>query len=437
MDNFKQNQTSDASAALLNGGSLEADVTRRTVGTFIAVVIAHVMVDFMGMSVWPVYKTLAGLDVAKAGWIATVVAMSGTALQPLFGSIADRFGARRIILLGALLTSFALLLGPLADYQATLNRLLPTLFGLSGFYIVVFIILAAGRLGQDMFHPAGAGLAGSFSARRGSTFLAVFIAVGSIGFGLSQIAFRTAYNNLGHHTEVLLIPAAIFWMFVWVWCRPIEALHTERISVIASLRSLRPVAGQILALFLILAISSGVLSGLFFLMPEFIHEKGYPAWIGQGGAFGLLIFGATVFMIPMGHLADRIGRRRTLIAMTILSAISYHAIVRLTLPVPAFVVLCVVGGAFLGTVNPLGVAFGQRIAPRENVSIVSAILMGWAWCLASTVPSIAGELYTHLGNNASKALMLLGSANVLMVLLGFLLPKTGEPSFKRHPDKSG
>jgi FSR family fosmidomycin resistance protein-like MFS transporter len=427
MDNLEQDQTSVAASALLsNGESLEADVTRRTVGTFIAVVIAHVMVDFMGMSVWPVYKTLAGLDVAKAGWIATVVAMSGTALQPLFGSIADRFGARRIILLGALLTSFALLLGPLADYQATLNRLLPTLFGLSGFYIVVFIILASGRLGQDMFHPAGAGLAGSFSARRGSTFLAVFIAVGSIGFGLSQIAFRTAYNNLGHHTESLLIPAAIFWMFVWVWCRPMEAMHAERISVIASLRSLRPVAGQILALFLILAISSGVLSGLFFLMPEFIHEKGYPAWIGQGGAFGLLIFGATVFMIPMGHLADRIGRRRTLIAMTILSTISYHAIVRLTLPVPAFVVLCVVGGAFLGTVNPLGVAFGQRIAPRENVSIVSAILMGWAWCLASTVPSIAGELYTRLGNNASKALMLLGSANVLMVLLGFLLPKTSD-----------
>ena len=115
MDNFKQNQTSAASAASLNDGS--ADVTRRTVGTFIAVVVAHVMADFMGMSVWPVYKTLAGLDVAKAGWIATVIAMSGTAMQPLFGSSADRFGARRIILLGALLTSFALLLGPLADHQ--------------------------------------------------------------------------------------------------------------------------------------------------------------------------------------------------------------------------------------------------------------------------------------------------------------------------------
>jgi FSR family fosmidomycin resistance protein-like MFS transporter len=394
-----------------------------TVGTFIAVVVAHIMVDFMGMSVWPVYKTLAGLDVAKAGWIATVIGMSGTALQPLFGLIADRFGPRRVILLGALLTSFALLLGPLVDYQSALDRRLPTLFGLSGFYLIVFMILAAGRLGQDMFHPSGAGLAGSFSARRGSMFVAVFIAVGSIGYGLSQIVFRTAYNNLGHHTEILFIPVAILWAFVWLRCRPAEVPYSERISVIGSLHALRPVAGQILVLFLILAISSGVLSGLFFLMPEFAHEKGYPDWIGQGGAFGLLVFGATVFMVPMGHLADRIGRRRTLIAMMILSAISYHAIVRLTLPVPAFVMLCLVGGAFLGTVNPLGVAFGQRIAPPGNMSIVSAVLMGWAWCLGSTVPSIVGELYQHLGHNASKTLAMLGAANVVMVMIGFLLPK--------------
>jgi FSR family fosmidomycin resistance protein-like MFS transporter len=381
------------------------------------------MVDFMGMSVWPVYKTLAGLDVAKAGWIATVIAMSGTALQPLFGSIADRFGQRRVILLGVLLTSFALLLGPLADQRETLDRLLPTLFGLSGFYLVVFVILAAGRLGQDMFHPAGAGLAGSFSVRRGSMFLAVFIAVGSIGFGLSQIVFRTAYNNFSHHTEILLLPMAILWVFVWMRCRPPQVSSAGRISVIASLRALRPVAGPIILLFLILGISSGVLSGLFFLLPELAHEKGYPAWIGQGGAFGLIVFGATLFMVPMGHLADRIGRRRTLIAMAILSVVSYHAIVRLTLPVPAFILLCIIGGAFLGTVNPLGVAFGQRIAPRENVSTVSAILMGWAWCLGGTVPSIIGELYKHLGNNASQALMLLGFANVVMVFLGFLLPK--------------
>jgi len=426
MPDSNHSSSNAATAVFSNTKSLETNAMRQTVGTFIAAVIGHLMSDFMGLSVWPVYKTLAGLDVAKAGWIATVIAMSGTALQPLFGSFADRFGPRRVILLGTLLTSLALLLGPLTDYQATLNHLLPSLFGFSGFYLVMFIILAAGRLGQDMFHPAGAGLAGSFSARRGSTFIAVFIAVGSIGFGLSQIVFRTIYNNLSHHTEILLIPAAILWAFIWKWCHPVKLPRARRISVIASLKSLRPVAGSILVLFLILAISAGVNSGLFFLIPEFAREKGYPAWIGQGGAFGLIILGATIFMVPMGHLADRIGRRRTLIAMMILSAISYHAIIRLTLPVPAFILLCIMGGSFLGTVNPLGVAFGQRIAPRENMSIVSAILMGWAWCLGGTVPSIVGELYVRFGHNASKTLIWLGVANIIMVLMGFALPKAAD-----------
>jgi len=418
----QENNPNPLSSGIGNADSADV-MTRRTIGTFIAVVVAHLLADFMGTSVWPVYKTLAGLDVAKAGWIATIIAMSGTVMQPLFGAIADRFGARRVILAGTLLTSLALLLGPLTDYQAALDRLLPSVFGLSGFYIVMFIILAAGRLGQDMFHPAGAGLAGSFSARRGSMFLAIFIAVGSIGFGLSQIIFRTVYHHLNHHTEILLIPVLMLWACIWNWCRPAEVLHSKKISVLASIKSLRPIAGSIFALFLILSLSAGVNSGLFFLMPEFAHEKGYPAWIGQGGAFGLIILGATLFMVPMGHLADRVGRRRILIAMMILSTVSYHAIVRLTLPVPAFIVLCILGGAFLGTVNPLGVALGQRIAPRENVSIVSAILMGWAWCLGGTVPSIVGELYVRFGHNASRTLVWLGVANIVMVFLGFLLPK--------------
>ncbi len=426
------------SPTITQGGTPDTEISRRAVGTFIAVVLGHIMVDFMGMSVWPVYKTLAGLDVAKAGWIATIIAMSGTALQPLFGSIADRFGPRRVVLLGTLLTSLALFLGPLVDYRAALDSHLPELFGLSGFYLVVFIILAAGRLGQDMFHPAGAGLAGNFSARRGSTFLAVFIAVGSIGFGLSQIGFRTAYNALGHHTEIFFIPVIILWIIIWKWCRPTEPLNAQRVSVIASIKSLRPVAGSILVLFLILAILAGVNSGLFFLLPEFAHEKGYPAWVGQGGAFAILVLGATIFMVPMGHLADRIGRRRTLIAAIILSAISYHVVVRLTLPLPAFIVLCLVCGAVSGSVNPLGVAFGQRIAARENVSIVSAILMGWAWCLGGTVPSIVGELYVRLDHNASQTLVYLGFANIGMVILGFLLPKIvddqnpPQPSFKKE-----
>jgi hypothetical protein len=112
--------------------------------------------------------------------------------------------------------------------------------------------------------------------------------------------------------------------------------------------------------------------------------------------------------------------------MIILSAISYHVIVRLTLPLPAFLVFCILGGAFSGSVNPLGVAFGQRIAARENVSIVSAILMGWAWCLGSTVPSIVGELYVRLDHNASQTLIYLGFANIVMVILGFLLPEVAD-----------
>jgi hypothetical protein len=65
---------------------------------------------------------------------------------------------------------------------------------------------------------------------------------------------------------------------------------------------------------------------------------------------------------------------------------------------------------------------GCHIA-RWNVGVVSAILMGWAWCLGATAPSITGELYQSLNKDASKTLLIVGSANLVMVLMAFLLPK--------------
>jgi uncharacterized protein (DUF697 family) len=104
----------------------------------------------------------------------------------------------------------------------------------------------------------------------------------------------------------------------------------------------------------------------------------------------------------------------------VLSAVSYHAIVSLPpMPVWCFATLCVVGGAFLGVVNPLGVSFGQHLSP-ENISIVSAVLMGLAWCVGSVSPSIVGLLAKH--TDAHHALLWVGSVNVVMVALGLLLP---------------
>lgn len=391
--------------------------------TFIAAVIAHVMADFAGQSVWPVYKTLARLDIGIAGWIATVASMSGTALQPMFSALADRVGWRRTVLLGTLLTTATLLLGPIAMMRGALDARVPAVLGLSGFYVVVFVVLAAGRLGQDIFHPVGAALAGSFSRAHGSTFVAVFVAVGSIGFAFSQMGFSLTYRRLGGHTEWLLIPAGLMWLAIWRGCRPVEISRSDRPGLLAAMRTLSGRAGAVLTLFAILSMSAGVLTGLYFLMPEFAHERHYPLWIGQGGAFGLIVAGSTVFMVPMGHLADRIGRRRTLIAMMAMAAVSYYAIVGLSLSTAAFAALCVVGGAFLGTVNPLGVAFGQRLAPRESLSVVSAVLMGWAWCAGSTAPSIVGQIFKHTGR-ATTALLWLGIGNVAMVLLGLLLPRS-------------
>ncbi len=387
---------------------------------FIAVVIAHALADGLG-GIWPVYKKLAGLDLAKAGLIATIVNMLGTLTQPFFGLWADRTNRRPFIVLGTLLTFSAMLLGPLTPLWPRLDAALPGLLGFAGSYLVMFVIMMAVRLGQDMFHPVAAGLAGSFSDRHRSTYVAVFIAVGSMGFGLSQPMFSKAYALFAGHTEYVLAPAFGLWLLVVGWCRTPRSAGGEGMTVLDALRGLRSAGRYLLVLFLILVINSAVNGGLFFILPEFVSQRGYPDWLANGWAFYFFVLGSTLMMVPAGRLADRIGRRVTLIVCAGLSAVTYHALVRLPhMPIPAFIAVCIVAGGFLGTVNPLGVAFGQHLAPRRNVGMVSAIMMGLAWCLGNVSPSLVG--YHAKRTSPATALLWLGACNVVMFALGFLLP---------------
>ncbi len=381
--------------------------------TFAAVAIAHFMADCFG-GIWPVYKKLAGLDLSIAGNISTITLMIGTSTQPLFGIAADRRHRRRLIVLGTALTFGAMLLGPLTIARDA------GLVSVRAAYLLMFAVMMAVRFGQDMFHPAGAGLAGGISSRHRSTFVAIFIACGAVGYGLSQVSFALFYKLAARHTELLLVPGLAAWVLVWRWCRPVVPPTGAQPSLRTVLSDLRSARRPLAVLFAILALSAAVNIGMQFLMPEFIAARGYPEWVADGGAFLFLILGSALMMVPAGHLADRIGRRLMLLIMLVLAAGGYHAMVRLPhMPLIGFLALVVVAGAFLGTINPLGVAFGQHVAPR-NVSMVSALMMGLAWCVGSVSPSVVGPLAERFG--PVETLSWLGVINIVMIGLGFLLP---------------
>jgi MFS transporter, FSR family, fosmidomycin resistance protein len=380
--------------------------------TLLSLLVIHSLLDCYA-GIWPIYKHIAGIPLAAAGFIASVTTISTWALQPMFGVWADRGYLRACVLGGTALTFPMMLLGPLG---LQIDRV-----GIAASYAGMFLILLLAKLGQAAYHPAGATMAGNTGVGRRSTMVSLFVAFGWMGYGSSQALFSITHRVTGGHTEVLLIPGAIILAWAIVWCRPVEAAVSTRSGLIDSLKRIPFGQHRLGVLFVMLALMSALGQGLFFLLPEFMEARGYPMWTVRGGALIWFVSGAALGLAPAGYLADRFGRRRMLIATTLLSAASFYAtILAPQLPIPLFAVMCFATGALMNMANPIGVALGQERFPNES-SLISGVLMGLAWALGALAPWTVGQLASQPSVGIVGALAALGGANVLAFMLTLAL----------------
>jgi FSR family fosmidomycin resistance protein-like MFS transporter len=233
-------------------------------------VLAHALLDCYG-GFWPIFKYLAKIDIGVAGGLATGTSFFAMLMQPLFGHLADSGRTRLFVLGGTALTLLMALLGPVAMFREALGSL--------PFMLLMVGILFLTRIGQSMFHPVAGSEVGSLIEKRRSTLLAVFVAAGWGGVGLSQPAFSWAYIGTGGHSEVLLVPGLLILAVIAAWYRHAGGSAAAGPSG-RGLSIPRGRAGRkILVLFMILSMTDFLSSAWSFLMPEFAEQKGCPPWI--------------------------------------------------------------------------------------------------------------------------------------------------------------
>jgi FSR family fosmidomycin resistance protein-like MFS transporter len=386
----------------------------REARTFAAILLLHAILDCYG-GIWPIFKHLAGIPLGYAGFVATLTTSVMWSLQPLFGHWADQGRMRRCIVLGTALTFPMMFLGPLGDHVKTL--------GPAAAFALMIAVMALARLGQAMFHPAGATIAGNLATGRRSTFLSVFIAAGWAGYGASQIVYSSTYFAANGHTELALLPGLVLFTWAALACRPGETPAEIRTPV--SWRLAFGALGDkgLLLLFIILTLMSAMNQGLLFLLPEFLAERGYPQWIVNGGGLAFLVVGSAIAMVPFGYLADRFNPRAVFAATVALSGATYGTLTlapRLSLPM--FILVCIATGGAISAVNPLGVALGQLLAPGRS-SAVGGIMMGLAWGVAGVSQWIVGYLAGRPGSGPAESLIWLGAAALLAFALTTALPR--------------
>lgn len=377
----------------------------------VLVCLGHFAVDF-SLGIWPVYKTMAGLDFAIAGMIAASSVVLAEGLQAYFGGLSDKGYQRELLLLGIALSTLATCFS----------------YAHSAFF---FLFLFLGTcLGSSAFHPTAASILSGFEGKNASTIMGIFTAAGMMGLGVSQMIFAWTYATFDGHTSVLAIPSLVLAITVFFYFKGKTAPSKEATSghhSFALYFRFMKVKG-LRALYFSMLGNQIVLWSLVFLLPDFLKERGFASWIVLGGGHLCLMVGATIGPPLFGYLADKISTRQVIILGSILTPVLFYM---LLLPVQLtegllFSLLFSLG-AILGSVPPLIWAWGGRLVPQHR-GVISAFLMGFVWIVSEGLGlGLSGYLASLFTENpAATALACMGSMQLLCSFANLQIPRSSE-----------
>src|SRR5215208_2111154 len=136
--------------------------------TLAALCTAHFVSDSYSSIIYPLLPLLEAklsLTPAQVYWLAPLLAISSSLLQPLYGIISDRYAKRFF-----------------AVFAPTITAIFVSLIGIAPSYGVLIVCLIGGGIGIGSFHPQSAAMASHAAGERRRMGMAIFSAVGTLGF---------------------------------------------------------------------------------------------------------------------------------------------------------------------------------------------------------------------------------------------------------------
>jgi MFS transporter, FSR family, fosmidomycin resistance protein len=371
--------------------------------------LGHFIIDFM-IGIWPVYKSMTQLDLAKAGMIVAVGAFLGEGSQIIFGTLSDKGYRKALIVLGGVAATSSVFMAYFSSYA------------------MLFVLYLLTCLGSGAFHPAGASLVNSLIPERRGLLMTLFASGGSIGLASSQLIFTHTYQAFEGQTWMLGLPTILLVLFALFYPfsqfdQPPGAVREKR-----SLKDFKTFFQRqdLRHLYLAQLANQTLMWGTIFILPDVLRSLGHGTWVCFGGGHSCLILGCALMMVPAGYLADKYSARLVMLITTCVSFVSFYLILFMGgMSMWLVLLLLFILGASIGVVNPVGVALGNRLVP-DKPGAVSAFLMGMVWCVSEALGPGGVGLMTHLFDDHApvKALAILGSFFLLGLYMTWRLPKT-------------
>jgi FSR family fosmidomycin resistance protein-like MFS transporter len=374
----------------------------------------HIVVDLSQNIlpvILPIQKAAFGLTYSQAGLVATLLSVTSSMIQPLFGLISDRWKTDWFISLGIIWT--ALFMG---------------LTGLSPNYPLLLLSVTLAGLGTAAFHPRATMEVNYISGDRRGLAMAVYTLGGNLGFALGPILAATFVLRWGaSSTAWLLVLSAPFAAVLY-------GLRKETAPPPASPKPGREKIQwsrlpwrELLILSLLVTLRSWTYQGFVIYLPLFLQGKGIPLMVGSRLLFVFLFSGAIAGLLG-GHLSDRWGRKRVIAGSLLL--FSPFMFLALWVSGPWVPLLIASAGAMLLAGFSVIIVFAQELMPG-NVGLASGLMLGLAFGTGGVGVFLSGLMADALG--LEKSIFFLAFLPLLAGLLALALRDRVPRPTSPHP----
>lgn len=390
-----------------------SDMDRRSVSILAA---GHLCIDVCQGAVpafLPFLIVERHFSYAAAASLVLATSLASSVIQPVFGSLADRFAAPWFMPLGLLIAGVGLTGAGVA----------------TDFWQIVLAMVVSG-IGVATFHPEAARWMNLVAGERRATAMSLFSLGGNLGFAIGPLLTTSLLLLLGlPGAGLLLVPLAIISLVLILHFPRFLGYH-RRPAVRNQEKASAP-GNNWRAFWLLTGAVTGrsiVFYGVNTFLPLYwisvLHQSKSTASL----ALTFLLLAGAAGTIISGRLADRYGRRIVvLVGFSALAPCLLAFVVLGPFSVPlAFALLLPIGLALFAPASVM-VVMGQEYLPA-NIGIASGVTLG----LAVSVGGITTPFYGHLADLYGVQASLIGLIAVPLLALGVSLALPRDKRKQEH-----
>jgi FSR family fosmidomycin resistance protein-like MFS transporter len=349
----------------------------------------------------PVFVTHLRIDFAHAGALATLLLVTSSVTQPLFGLVQDRRPSFPMSSLGLLVAGSAM---AATGFVTTYPQM-------------IALVLSSG-LGVAAFHPQAVAQAGRASEGRREWGIAIFFTGGSTGTAIMAIVIVPLVAIFGlHATLVALIPAvltaALFARAYASWIRP--ELRPE--GAATAMASIRAVALPLLMLLAVSILRSAVLTAYLTFLPTLVVVRTGNLTFGAA-ALAAFLFAGSVGALLGGAAAHVFGSARVVLVSLISGMLGLLPVP--WLPTSLLIPWMFVAGALMFASEAQVTALAQRLLPAF-LGVASSLMMGVGLGLGNTGALLTGVIADRRGIQVGITATTLLMTGAIAAAIGYMV----------------